>query len=77
MAATKELLIIDAATRKETGRMKLESVPLGVAFSDDGKTVFVTVVDPDAVLKIDLEKLVVTGRGDPGKGPDGVAVFGF
>ena len=76
MPATKELLVIDAATRKETGRMKMDGVPLGLTFSADGKTAFVTAVEPDAVLKIDLEKLTVTGSADPGKGPDGVAVFG-
>src|SRR5688572_7854152 len=54
MIATKELLIIDAATRKETKRIKLESVPLGIAFSADGKIAFVSVVQPDLVLKINL-----------------------
>jgi hypothetical protein len=29
-------------TRKETKRIKLESVPLGIVFSADGKTAFVT-----------------------------------
>jgi DNA-binding beta-propeller fold protein YncE len=77
MPATKELLVIDAATRKEAGRMKLDGVPLGLAFSADGKTAFVTAVEPDAVLKIDLAKMAITGSADPGKGPDGVAVFGF
>src|SRR5688572_15168461 len=55
MIATKELLIIDAATRKEVRRIKLESVPLGIVFSADGKIAFVSVVQPDLVLKINLE----------------------
>src|SRR5688572_517075 len=54
MVATKELLIIDAATKKEVRRIKLESVPLGIVFSNDGKTAFVSVVEPDLVLKINL-----------------------
>lgn len=77
MIAAKELLVIDAATRKELRRMKLDGVPLGIVFSADGKTAFVTMVEPDAVLKIDLEKMEITGRVDPGKGPDGIAVFGI
>jgi len=77
MIAAKELLVIDAVTRKELRRMKLDGVPLGIVFSADGKTAFVTMVEPDAVLKIDLEKMEITGRVDPGKGPDGIAVFGI
>lgn len=77
MPATKELLVINPVTRKETGRLKLESIPLGLAFSKDGKTAFVTAVEPNVVLKIDLEKMVITGRVDPGNGPDGIDVFGL
>ena len=76
MIAAKEILVIDAATRKELRRMKLESVPMGIVFSADGKTAFVTANQPDGVLKIDLEKMEIKGRVDSGKGPDGIAVFG-
>ncbi|MFL6466392.1 MAG: cytochrome D1 domain-containing protein [Pyrinomonadaceae bacterium] len=84
MVATKEILVIDAATRKEVKRMKIDNVPLGIVFSADGRTAFVTTVkeDPngtgsDAVLKIDLEKMAVTGSVDSGKAPDGIAVAGI
>lgn len=84
MIGTKELLVIDAATRKEVKRMKLDNVPLGIVFSADGKTAFVSSVNDnpnapgtDAVLKIDLEKMAVTGKVDPGKAPDGIAVAGI
>jgi DNA-binding beta-propeller fold protein YncE len=83
MLPTKEILVIDAATRKEIKRMKLDNVPLGVAFSNDGKTLFVTAGRPDPnaagtdqVLKIDLEKMTVTGSVNPGVAPDGIAVAG-
>jgi YVTN family beta-propeller protein len=73
---TKEIIIYNAATRKETKRMKLESEPLGVAFSPNGKTAYVSVIRPDAVLKIDLDKLSVAGRAETGQAPDGLAYFG-
>jgi YVTN family beta-propeller protein len=74
---TKEIVVIDAATRKELRRMKLETVPIGITFSKNGKFAFVTAVQPDAALKIDLEKFEVAGRADSGKGPDGIAVAGL
>ena len=77
MVNTKELLVIDAATKKEVKRIKLESVPLGIVFSVDGKTAFVSVVEPDLVLKINLESGEVLGRVDSGKAPDGIAVAGI
>lgn len=83
MFATREILIIDAATRKEIKRMKIDTVPMGVVFSADGKTAYLTTVKPDqaspladAVIKVDLEKMQVTGSVDPGKAPDGIAVAG-
>jgi YVTN family beta-propeller protein len=83
MIPTKEILVIDAATRKEVKRLKLDNVPLGVAFSGDSKTLFITSGRPDpnaagddSVLKIDLEKMTVTGSVNPGAAPDGIAVAG-
>lgn len=82
MIASKEILVVDAVTRKEVKRMKTDNIPMGIVFSADGKTAFVTTVrenanapGTDTVIKVDLEKMVVTGSVDPGKGPDGVAVF--
>jgi len=45
-------------------------------FSADGKTAFVTVGQPDAVLKVNLDSGEVTGRVETGKVPDGIAVAG-
>ena len=84
MLPTKEIVVIDVATRKEIKRLKLDNVPLGVAFSADGKTLFVTAGRPnpaspgvDQVLRIDLEKLTITGTATPGAAPDGIAVAGM
>ena len=74
---TKQLVITDAATRKEIKRIQLESVPLGIVFSKDGKTAFVSAVQNDFVLKVDLEKGEVTGKVEVGQAPDGVALFGM
>ncbi|HJS51221.1 MAG TPA: hypothetical protein VJ781_04920 [Pyrinomonadaceae bacterium] len=83
MIPTKEILVIDVPTRKEVKRLKLDNVPLGVAFSNDSKTLFITSGRPDpnapgvdAVVKIDLEKMSVTGSVNPGAAPDGIAVAG-
>lgn len=84
MLPTKEIVVVDVATRKEIKRLKLDNVPLGVAFSADGKTLFVTAGRPnpaspgvDQVLKIDLEKMTITGTATPGAAPDGIAVAGM
>ena len=66
MPNTKEIIVLDAATRKEMRRMKLESVPLGIVFSKDGKFAFVSVVQNDFVFKIDLEKYEVLGKAVTG-----------
>jgi DNA-binding beta-propeller fold protein YncE len=76
MPNTKEIIVLDAATRKEIKRMKLESVPLGLVFSKDGKTAFVSVVQTDGVLKINTEKFEILGRSETGNAPDGLAYYG-
>ena len=77
MPNTKELIIVEAATRRETKRIKLESAPLGIVFSKDGKTAFVSAVDKDVVLKIDLEKGAILAKAETGKVPDGIALAGM
>ncbi|HUR97726.1 MAG TPA: hypothetical protein VMZ26_06600, partial [Pyrinomonadaceae bacterium] len=76
MVDSKELLVIDAATKKEIRRIKLDSVPLGITFSANGKIAFVSAAEPDLILKINLESGEVVGRVDSGKAPDGIAVAG-
>lgn len=77
MPGTKELIVIDAATRKEVRRMKLENAPMGIVFSKDGKTAFISAVEEDAVLKVDLEKYALVGKVAGGQAPDGVALGGM
>ncbi len=77
MPNTKELIVVEAATRKETKRIKLESAPLGIIFSKDGKTAFVSAVQEDFVLKIDMEKSTVSSKVETGKVPDGIALTGM
>ena len=60
------LAVIDPATMKV----------IGVVFSADGKTAFLSVVQPDAVLKIDLEEMRIAGRVETGQAPDGLAFVG-
>ena len=72
-----EIIVIDSATRKETKRMKLESTPLGIVFSKDGKFAFVSAVEKDFVLKIDLQKLETVAKAETGKAPDGIALTGM
>lgn len=74
---TKELIFINSGTKKEIKRIKLESVPLGLVFSKDGKIAFVTAVQSDVVLKIDLEKGEVVGTAVSGQAPDGIALTGM
>ena len=77
MVATKELLMIDAATHKEIKRIKLENTPLGIVFGSDGRTAFVSAAEPNTVLKVNIETGEVTGRLDVGNDPDGIAVAGI
>lgn len=77
MFKTKEVVLFDAASRKELRKLKVDGEPFGLAFSGDGKTAFVTTVGPDRVIKIDLEKMEITGTGETGALPDGIAVAGF
>lgn len=77
MPNTKELIVIEAATRKEVKRIKLESAPLGIIFSKDGKTAFVSAVQADVVLKINMEKGEISSMVETGKVPDGIAIAGM
>lgn len=70
------LAIIDPATMKVTAKVPTRADPHEVVISADSKTAFVTSVETDSVLRIDIEKMEVTHRVEIGKGPDGTAVFG-
>ena len=74
---TGELVVLDAATRKELKRMKLDGAPFGVVTSKDSKTAFITTVQSDGVQKVDLEKFEVLGKATAGLAPDGIALGGM
>ena len=70
---TGELLVIDAATRKETKRIALGKMVEGILMSPDGSKAYVAENGDNTVAIIDLKTLTMTGRISPGGGPDGMA----
>jgi YVTN family beta-propeller protein len=68
-----EVVVLDAATRKEITRVKTGGVPLGIQMVPDGSRAFVALTDEGAVVAIDLAKLAVTGKVVTGAGADGMA----
>jgi YVTN family beta-propeller protein len=78
-----ELVLFDAATRKETRRVTMhndavrfaEPNPAAVAITPDGRTAYCTIFPSRAVAVVDLTAGVVTGRFDlSGGAPDGIAL---
>ncbi len=68
-----ELLVLEAATRKEIKRMKLGRSVEGILMQPDGSKAYVAVTGDNFIATIDLKKLEVTGRISSGTGPDGMA----
>jgi YVTN family beta-propeller protein len=71
-----DLLILDAATRREVKRISLGHGAAGILVAADGSRAFVAVSPDDCVAIVDLRSLSVTGRVSTGKGPDGMAWIG-
>ena len=71
-----DLVVYDAATWKEVKRVPVGQVPVGLTLDGEGKRVFVSTLVDDRVAVVDLERLAVTGRFEPGKTPDGIAWAG-
>jgi YVTN family beta-propeller protein len=69
----KELIVFDAATRKEAGRIRVEGDPLNAAVTPDNRRAYVTLGALNGVASVDLEKLSVIAKGETGQGPDGIA----
>jgi DNA-binding beta-propeller fold protein YncE len=67
-----QLVVLDAAQRKEIGRLQLGMGPIGIAPAPDSRRAFVAVVQEGKVVAIDLERMVVTGSVQTGEGPDGL-----
>lgn len=68
-----ELVVVDAKARKEVKRVPLGTSPEGILMVPDGSRAYVAVTGDDFVASFDLKRLEVTGRVEPGRGPDGMA----
>ena len=70
---TGDLVMLDAATRKEIKRLSLGHGVAGILVVPDGSRAYVAVSRDNNVAVVDLKTLSVTGRIPTGKGPDGMA----
>ena len=68
-----DLIVLDAASRKEIKRMSLGRGCAGILIVPDGSVAYVAVSADNNVAVVDLRTLSVTGRIPTGKGPDGLA----
>ena len=70
---TGDLVVIDAATRKEVKRISLGRGCAGILIVPDGTRAFVAVSADNNIAVVDLKTLSVTARIPTGNGPDGMA----
>jgi YVTN family beta-propeller protein len=68
-----DLVVMDAASRKQIKRINLGSATAGILVQPDGSRAYVAVTSDNNVAVIDLKTLTVVGRIPVGKGPDGLA----
>ena len=68
-----QLVVVDAASRKETKRLALGRMPEGILIPPDGGRAFVAVAGEGHVAVVDLKTFEVARRIETGKGPDGMA----
>ena len=68
-----ELLILDAASRKQIKRISVGQGPEGILIVPDGSRAYVACARDNKVVMFDLKKLEVTGSFSPGNNPDGLA----
>ncbi len=68
-----DVVVIDAATRKERKRIKVGHGAAGILMQPDGSRAYVACTPDDSIAVIDLKSLEATGRIDAGKQPDGLA----
>ena len=71
--ATKNVVVMDAATRKEIKTFDLGGGSAGILILPDGSRAFVAVSGKDKVVVVDLQTLEISGSVATGKGPDGLA----
>jgi YVTN family beta-propeller protein len=68
-----ELVIIDAATRREVKRLTIGRGAAGIQMQPDGARAYVACTPDDNVAVIDVKTLEVIGRIEAGRQPDGLA----
>lgn len=68
-----DLVVLEAATRKEVKRLKLGSSAEGILIVPDGSKAFVAVSGDNKVAVIDLQTFQVLTTFETGKDPDGMA----
>lgn len=68
-----ELVILDAATRREKKRLPLGRGAAGMQMQPDGARAYVACTPDDYIAVIDLKTLEVVGRIEAGRQPDGLA----
>jgi YVTN family beta-propeller protein len=68
-----DLVVFDAATRKEAKRIKIGRGAAGILMQPDGARTFVACTPDDYIVVIDGKMLEVTGKIVAGKQPDGMA----
>jgi YVTN family beta-propeller protein len=71
--AGSDLVVVDAAARKEVNRVAVGRGGGGVLVTPDGSRAFVALGQENAVAVIDMRTLAVTGRISTGRNPDGLA----
>jgi DNA-binding beta-propeller fold protein YncE len=68
-----DLLVVDAATRKEYKKIALPASSEGLLMAPGGRVAYTTLNTHDSVAAIDLETMKMTGEVKTGRGPDGLA----
>jgi DNA-binding beta-propeller fold protein YncE len=68
-----DLVVLDAASRKQVKRIPLGHGAAGILMQPDGSHAYVSCSPDDYVAVIDLKALDLTGRIDAGREPDGLA----
>ena len=71
--ASSDLVVLDAASRKEVKRLNLGGGSAGILIPPDGRDAYVAVSANDKVAVVNLKTLETTGYISPGKQPDGLA----
>jgi YVTN family beta-propeller protein len=70
--ATGNLLVIDAASRKEIKRIKVGTGIAGILVSLDGSKAYIGATPDNYVGVVDLKTLAMAGKISTGQGPDGM-----